>query len=327
MRSRLDPPEDQTTTASRMINVQSLTRHYGIMPAVDDVSFHIGKNEVVGLLGHNGAGKTTIMRMLSGYLEPSAGSIIVDGVDLATDPHIIQQQLGYLPENLPVYPDMMVADYLEYVATLKGIARQDRYQVVREALVDTDLMQQALDPINTLSRGFKQRVGVAQAILGEPRLLILDEPTNGLDPRQTAHMRRLIKRMAQTATVILSTHIMQEVEAVCDRVLMLRNGRLALDERLDDLRHSKTLLLGTGDSVASLASFLRRLPQVSSLQQTSEESGTMHFILQLHSHADMATAANNIAQCVIAAGASLYHLRPQVRDLDSVFRTVNPDGD
>ena len=324
----MGPPEaDLTTTTSRLINVHSLTRHYGITPAVDDVSFHIGKNEVVGLLGHNGAGKTTIMRMLSGYLEPSAGSIIVDGVNLAVDPHMIQQQLGYLPENLPVYPDMMVADYLEYVATLKGLAGQDRYQVVREALVDTDLLQQALDPINTLSRGFKQRVGVAQAILGEPRLLILDEPTNGLDPQQTAHMRRLIKRMAKTATVILSTHIMQEVEAVCDRVLMLRNGKLALDERLDDLRHGKTLLLGTDDSVPSLASDLRRLPQVSSLQQLSEESGTTHFALQLHSHADMSITANEIAQCVISAGASLHHLRPQVTDLDSVFRSVNPDGD
>jgi ABC-2 type transport system ATP-binding protein len=310
-----------------MIDVQSLTRHYGLTPAVDNVSFHIASNEVVGLLGHNGAGKTTIMRMLSGYLEPTAGSIVIDGIDLAKNPHIIQQQLGYLPENLPVYPEMMVADYLEYVATLKGIATGIRDAAVREALVATHLTQQALSPINTLSRGFKQRVGVAQAILGKPRLLILDEPTNGLDPGQTEHMRELIQHLAQTATVILSTHIMQEVEALCDRVLMLRNGQLALDDRLDDLRHRKALLLGTDDGVPLLASDLRQLPEVECLEQTMGEEGLIFYTLQLHAHADMATAGNNIAQCVVNAGAKLYQLRPEVRGLDSVFRAVNSDGD
>ncbi len=157
----------------------------------------IGNHEIVGLLGHNGAGKTTIMRMLSGYLEPTAGSIMIDGVNLASDARIVQQHLGYLPENLPVYPPMMVADYLDYVATLKGIPAPQRMQAVREALLATDLAERALDPINILSRGFRQRVGVAQAILGQPRLLILDEPTNGLDPNQTEHMRQLIRRLAR----------------------------------------------------------------------------------------------------------------------------------
>ena len=187
-------------------------------------------------------------------------------MNLATDARIIQQHLGYLPENLPIYPQMMVADYLDYVATLKGIPAPQRMQAVREALLATDLAERALDPINILSRGFRQRVGVAQAILGQPRLLILDEPTNGLDPNQTEHMRQLIKRLARRTTIILSTHIMQEVDAVCDRVLMLRNGRLALDQSLAELHHSKTLLLRTGTTAQPLASYLKRLPQVQSLE-------------------------------------------------------------
>ena len=309
-----------------MIEVQSLTRHYGKTPAVDDVSFHIGDNEIVGLLGHNGAGKTTIMRMLSGYLEPSAGTILIGGADLATQAHTVQQQLGYLPENLPVYPDMMVVDYLDYVATLKQIDRDERTLVIREALAATDLISRALDPISALSRGLRQRVGVAQAILGRPRLLILDEPTNGLDPHQTEQMRRLIKTLAKRATVILSTHIMQEVDAICDRVLMLRNGKLALDQRLQDLRYSRVLRLRTDATVEPLASYLRQMPQVASLARPTADNDFMHFTLHLHENADVDTAANNIAQCVIKAGARLYQLRAATRDLDSVFREVNTDG-
>jgi ABC-2 type transport system ATP-binding protein len=310
-----------------MIEVQSLTRRYGKTIAVDDVSFHIDNNEIVGLLGHNGAGKTTIMRMLSGYLEPTAGSIVIGGVDLATQAQTVQQQLGYLPENLPVYPEMMVADYLDYAATLKGISKKERYQEVRGALVATDLVKRALDPISTLSRGLRQRVGVAQAVLGRPRLLILDEPTNGLDPDQTEHMRQLIKKLAHRATIILSTHIMQEVDAICDRVLILRNGQLALDQRMRDLQQSRTLQLRTNAAVESLASYLRRMPQVASLKQSAAKSGIMQFSLQLHHNADMDTAANNVATCVIEAGARLYQLQPVTRDLSNVFREVNAGGD
>jgi ABC-2 type transport system ATP-binding protein len=309
-----------------MIEVQSLTRHYGKNAAVEDVSFNIGNHEIVGLLGHNGAGKTTILRMLSGYLEPTAGSIIIDGVSLANNARRVQQQLGYLPENLPVYPEMMVADYLDYVATLKGIPALERPGAVRAALLATDLTERALDPINILSRGFRQRVGVAQAILGQPRLLILDEPTNGLDPNQTEHMRQLIKQLARRTTIILSTHIMQEVDAVCDRVLMLRNGRLALDESLADLHDSNTLLLRTNTTEQPLASSLSRLPQVQSLESSAAADGHVHFDIHLHPNVDMDSAANHIAQCVIQSGAKLYQMQISTRDLDSIFREVYGNG-
>jgi len=309
-----------------MIEVQSLTRRYGKNLAVDGVSFTIGSGEIVGLLGHNGAGKTTIMRMLSGYLEPSGGSIDIDGAALATNAHQIQQQLGYLPENLPVYPDMMVADYLEYAATLKGVAAKDRYQQMREAISATALEERALDPINTLSRGLRQRVGVAQALLGRPRLLILDEPSNGLDPEQTEHMRTLIRKLARRATVILSTHIMQEVDAICDRVLMLRQGKLVLDAHLAQLRQSRTLQLRTNADIDALPDYLRRMPQISNIENVPTPGSQLQFLLTLHDNADPDTAANNIARCVVSAGASLYQLQPVVRDLESVFREANTGG-
>jgi ABC-2 type transport system ATP-binding protein len=310
-----------------MIEVQSLTRHYGKTVAVEDVSFRIGDEEVVGLLGHNGAGKSTIMRMLSGYLQPSAGTITIDGADPFSEDRTVQQHLGYLPENLPVYGEMLVADYLDYVATLKGIPAEQRMAAIREALLATDLAARALDPINILSRGFRQRVGVAQAILGQPRVLILDEPTNGLDPTQTVHMRRLIKRLAQRTTIILSTHIMQEVDAVCDRVLMLRSGRLALDQSLTELHQSTTLQLRTNAAVPELAGYLKRLPQVSAVDATWADEAYLHFDLHLHLNVDPDTAANNIAQCVVKAGARLFYLQQATRDLDSVFREVYGDGD
>jgi ABC-2 type transport system ATP-binding protein len=309
-----------------MIEVQLLTRHYGNTAAVEEVSFNIGDHEIVGLLGHNGAGKTTIMRMLSGYLEPTSGSILIDGLNLASDARAVQKHLGYLPENPPLYPEMIVADYLDYVATLKGITASRRMGAVREVLLATDLMERALDPIKILSRGFRQRVGVAQAIMGLPRLLILDEPTNGLDPNQTEHMRRLIKRLAQRTTIILSTHIMQEVDAVCDRVLILRNGRLALDQGLADLHDSKTLLLRTDAAVPALASYLNRLPQVASMDSIVDKDGFMRCDIRLHPRVDPDTAANNIAQCITKAGAKLYELQVSTRDLDTVFREVYNNG-
>lgn len=309
-----------------MIEAKSLTRHYGRTTAVDGVSFEIDDNEIVGLLGHNGAGKTTIMRMLSGYLEPSAGSIRIGDVDVVENPRDMQRTLGYLPENLPVYPDMTVVDYLEYAATTRGIASGDRMYAVCEALASTDLHDRALDRVDELSRGMRQRVGVAQAILGQPSLLILDEPTNGLDPAQTAQMRELIQLLARSATVVLSTHIMQEVDAICDRVLVLRKGQLALDSPLSALHTSNMLTLQAGGDAAALTASLARLPLVADVSHTMEHGGLVCFELTLVDGADTDAASSEVAQSVVGAGAHLYRLEVARRDLDSVFREVT-DGD
>ena len=307
-----------------MIQVQNLVRRYGKNTAVGNVSFDIKPNEVVGLLGHNGAGKTTIMKMLSGYLEPNAGSIHIAGIDMATGSREIQEQLGYLPENLPIYPEMLLADYLDYAATLKRIPAKERMDAVRDVVVAADLQDRILDPIDTLSRGMRQRLGVAQALLGKPRLIILDEPTNGLDPEQTDHMRRLIKQLARRATIILSTHIMQEVEAVCDRVLILSRGKLVLDETLQDLCCTSALRLRVCDGNPSLATYLERLPQVTKVvREANSAENQLSFTLNLHENSTPDTAANNITQCVVKAGARLYELKPLQRDLESVFREAS----
>ncbi|MFT6955727.1 MAG: ABC-2 type transport system ATP-binding protein [Halieaceae bacterium] len=310
-----------------MIEVQNLTRRYGKVSAVKNVTFKIAHHEVVGLLGHNGAGKSTIMKMLSGYLEPTAGSIHIDGHELANNARRVQRQLGYLPESSPVYPDMIVADYLDYGATLKGIAKVDRPIAIRAAIAATDLHERALDQISTLSRGLKQRVGVAQALLGKPSLLILDEPTNGLDPQQTASMRALIDALSKQATIILSTHIMQEVDAVCDRVLVLNHGKLVLDESLADLRCSNCFQLCTDDNISGLGALLRHLPQISTVSMVeSVGQGRCQYTLDLHDTANIDLAANNIGQAVINSGAKLYSLQPLVPDLETIFREATSTG-
>ena len=295
-----------------MIDAEELTRRYGETLAVDSVSFSIGGGEIVGLLGHNGAGKTTIMKMLTGYLEPSAGRVRVDGYDVADEPEAVQQRLGYLPENCPVYPEMTVVEYLDYVSGLRGVA--DSAAAIREVLAATDLTGRAFDPIGTLSRGYQQRVGVAQAIVHKPQLLILDEPTNGLDPSQTQQMRNLILRLAENATVILSTHIMQEVDAVCDRVMILRAGKLALDERLTELQRSERMVLRTdaGQEAVAVA--------VDGFAAVTRHGGGYAF----DGVADDPGRAE-LARRLVGAGIAVHGLAAQKRDLETVFREVSTE--
>lgn len=302
-----------------MLLVSNLSRSYGTFKAVDDVSFSIQNGEIVGLLGHNGAGKTTIMKMLSGYLEPDQGEVSVDEKNLAKSVKEIQSTLGYLPENLPVYPEMSVADYLDYAADLKGIPSQSKAEEIRRVVRQTDIGPKFLDPINTLSRGYKQRVGVAQAILGQPKLLILDEPTNGLDPTQTAQMRELIKELATSATVILSTHIMQEVEAICDRVLILNRGRLTVDAKLAELRESKHLLLATSLHPEQAEKSLASLSGVGSLVSVSSTDSVHNYRVVLAEKADNYQVGASIAKAIGAEKADLYQLQHETRDLESLF--------
>lgn len=298
-----------------MIEAQRLTRRYGDFLAVSDVSFAIDSGEIVGLLGHNGAGKTTIMKMLTGYLEPSAGAVQVDGVTVESDPLSVQSSLGYLPESLPLYPELSVVDYLEYAARLRGV---DPAVAVRKAIAATELESKALEPISTLSRGFKQRVGVAQAILHEPKFLILDEPTNGLDPSQTQHMRQLIQRLAESATVILSTHIMQEVDAICGRAIILRGGELVLDERLADLQRSNTFVLRSTPD-ADIESLLQSLSVTTSVAR--KDSGNW----QVEVSGELDSTAEAIAAAMVGGGHSLFELKLLKRDLETVFREVNEE--
>lgn len=306
-----------------MIEVEGLTRKYGDLVAVDDVSFSIGKGEVVGLLGHNGAGKTTIMRMLTGYIEPTEGSVVIDGMPLSDARLSIQRKLGYLSENAPLYPDMSVVRYLEYVADLRGVPRAGRPAVLRRALERTWLLDRALDPVGTLSKGYKQRLGVAQAIVHEPEILILDEPTNGLDPTQIFQMRSLVRGLSENATIIVSTHILQEVEAVCERVIIMVQGRIAVDARMSELQQSHRLVVGLGNPSDDAPERLRGIPGVAEVLPAEGPRGESY---GLELDAPMDEVAPSVAREAVERGWDLYRMSEQARTLESVFREVGEGG-
>lgn len=302
-----------------MLEVHNLNRKYNMFTAVDDVSFSITPGEIVGLLGHNGAGKTTILKILSGYLEPNAGSVLINGLALSEHRKLLQQKIGYLPENLPVYPDLSVGDYLDFAADLKGLIGAQKQAEIKRVLTATHIADKLLAPIGTLSRGYKQRVGVAQALLGQPQLLILDEPTNGLDPSQTQQMRDLIRAIARDATVILSTHIMQEVDALCDRVLMVRAGRLIIDAKLTELRRSRCLQLLTNIDQPGLQLLCRDLAGIEHIQLIKADNQQFLLRLQLNAAADINQQAAQLAKALVHAGADIYCLRAETRDLETLF--------
>jgi ABC-2 type transport system ATP-binding protein len=304
-----------------MILAENLTRKYGTFTAVEDVSFKIAPGEIVGLLGHNGAGKTTIMKMLTGYLEPTAGTITIDGHDVETDREAVQALIGYLPENCPVYPEMTVVDFLDYAAELKGVPDAGRPAALSRVIRATGLTEKATEPISSLSRGLRQRVGVAQAILHRPKIVILDEPTNGLDPSQIKHMRTLIKSLAENATVILSTHILQEVQSVCDRVIIVNRGRLALDASLADLNAERRLRVVTNGAPDALGPLVADFDGALKLN-TLPDAGKAHaYRLDLGDRTPE-DVAPKIARLLNDKGFDLIALHPEERDLETVFAEI-----
>lgn len=302
-----------------MLSVKNISRSYGAFKAVDDVSFAIGSGEIVGLLGHNGAGKTTVMKMISGYLEPDGGDITVNDRALADHLKKVQSEIGYLPESLPVYADMRVVDYLDYAADLKRLPRKNKLAEIQRVVNETDLKEKLFDPIATLSRGYKQRTGVAQAILGQPKLLILDEPTNGLDPSQTDQMRQLLRRIAESATVMLSTHIMQEVEALCDRVLIMSGGKLVVDENLQQLQRSNQLNVQATHNSQNVAQLISAVNGVSNVQPSADN----RYLVTVSDGVDPQQLSAALAQQLVGQGAALYAMAQQQRDIETLFREVN----
>ncbi len=302
-----------------MISVNGLVRTYGDFTAVDDVSFQIGQGEIVGLLGHNGAGKTTIMKMLTGFLEPTGGSITIDGLDISQEREAIQRKIGYLPENCPVYPEMTIIDYLNYAAALHEVPEAERLARVREAIAKTELAGKATQLINTLSRGYRQRVGVAQSLLHHPDILILDEPTNGLDPTQVQHMRNLIKEAAEHATVILSTHILQEVQAICDRVIIIRAGKKVMDSRMEELRSAHRLLVTVQAEPGKVDAALKDVAVIQSVEQLSNNDNRQSYALEFRDQAEPQQCAPAVASALLEQGCALYALQPEQRTLESIF--------
>ncbi len=301
-----------------MINVQALGKWYAETPALEDVSFSVQSGEVIGLLGPNGAGKTTLMKILTGYLHPTTGTATVGGLDVLAKIDKVQQLVGYLPENAPLYPELTVQSYLKMIADLRGIPAANQIAMISEAVHAVDLEDRLTRSIGTLSKGYRQRVGLAQAILHKPKLLILDEPTNGLDPTQIAQVRQLIKKLAYKATILLSTHILPEVEATCDRAIIIMKGKVRADARLSELASSSTALISFTEDDVKPESLLAEVPGVVNVKPRPQEEH-LTYAVTTDSPEDICPALFRLAA---EQNWPVSELRRDVRNLENVFNSL-----
>ena len=309
-----------------MIEVSHLSRNYGTFRAVNDVSFSIPTGHIVGLLGPNGAGKTTTMRMITGFLKPSGGTISIDGVNIEDASVASKRKIGYMPEAAPLYGDMIVEDYLRYIAYMQGENPDEKIP----RLCDECGLKEVMDKnISELSRGYRQRVGLAHALMHDPEILILDEPTSGLDPNQIGEVRNLIREIGKTRTVIVSTHILGEVETLCSRVIIIANGKLVADSPTDELRerygHKAALKLTAGGcSKDNIAAELKSIAGVENVSAVSGEAvtGDADAFSLLVSVSGTAEVRPALFKAIAAKGGWLYELAMQRNSLEDVFHEL-----
>lgn len=303
-----------------MIEVQDLRKNYGETEALRGISFSIERGQVVGLLGPNGAGKTTAMKILVGYLLPTSGTASVAGHDVVSEPRAVQQKIGYLPENAPLYHEMLVQDYLGFVADMRGLAPSKAKERIAQVAHDCAILEVLTRPIGHLSKGYRQRVGLAGALLHDPEILILDEPTTGLDPNQIVEVRSLIRRMGHAKTVILSTHILSEVEATCDRAVIIIDGLVRAQGALQELTRSREQVVSVRVSDEGEAlRVLNKLPGVASVRKTGSTDGFTTFRLLLAQDHDIGEA---VGAAVREHGWPLRELRRDDKSLEQVFREL-----
>ncbi|OHD25419.1 MAG: hypothetical protein A2064_03530 [Spirochaetes bacterium GWB1_66_5] len=318
-----------------MIEATNLGKRYGALEAVKGVSFGIQAGEVVGLLGPNGAGKTTIMKILTCFMYPSYGTATLGGCDVFTDPLAIKRQVGYLPENAPLYTDLNVMEYLDFIADARGLVGSHKAQRIGEVIGECGLEPVVYRGINTLSKGFRQRTGLAQAIVHNPQILILDEPTSGLDPNQIIEIRQLIKRLGQEKTVILSTHILQEVEATCNRVLILNEGRIVAQgttEQINRELRGEVILAVTvtggrqpGSTLAGLSGVREVLKNEPAGVKPGREAGANRFQLNLSVDPDSGVE-ERLFDWAVAEGYRIVALVPQRLSLEELFIKLTREG-
>lgn len=299
-----------------MIEVRELSKNYGPHKAIDRLSFSVKKGEVVGFLGPNGAGKTTTMKIITGFMPPSDGSVRVAGYDVFENPLEVKRRIGYLPETPPVYGEMTVESYLKFVARLKGVEKSRLHDLVERAIGKTDLNSVRNRLIQNLSKGYRQRVGISQALVSDPEVLILDEPTVGLDPRQVAEVRQLIKELAGHHTIILSTHILPEVQATCQRIIIINKGRIVAEDTLEGLSRrmagSGRVHVRVGQASDAVAAGLKSTPGVLALR----EPQTGVYEVDTDGNKEVAQA---LAAKVVSLGAGLLELREEASNLEDIF--------
>jgi ABC-2 type transport system ATP-binding protein len=308
-----------------MIHVKNVTRTYGAIEALRGISFDVASGEIVGLLGPNGAGKTTTIKILTGSLQPNDGTVEVNGLDVLEHTREVQALIGYLPETAPLYRELTVQGYLNMMAELRGIPEEERRDRISEAVYATGLADHLVRPIGQLSKGFRQRVGLAQAIVHKPRILILDEPTIGLDPTQVVEVRHLIRRLAKRSTVLLSTHILSEVEALCDRVIILINGRIRADAELSELASTSDAILVLNQETSGVDRALLDLDDVKGVEVIEAEGARpglefpTYRVLGRDGDTDLCPTVYDLAR---REGWPVRELRQDVRTLESVFNEL-----
>lgn len=297
-----------------MIEVSHLSKKYGERQAIADLTFSIGKGEVVGFLGPNGAGKSTTMKIITGFMAPSDGVATVCGFDVFENPIEVKKRIGYLPETPPLYTDMLVEDYLKYVTQLKQVAPGKASGLIERALKKTQLLDVRKRLISNLSKGFKQRVGIAQALVSDPEVLVLDEPTVGLDPKQVSEIRDLIRELRGEHTIILSTHILPEVQATCDKVIIIHQGRIVAQESIDKLSQLNEGFVVLTVRTAKSTDITSGIKAIESVQDV-EVIGERHYRIKLQTE----HAVEKIAEEIVKSGAGLLELSPQKANLEDVF--------
>jgi ABC-2 type transport system ATP-binding protein len=308
-----------------MINIKAsgLGHFYGPFQALADVSFDIEQGTVVGLVGPNGAGKSTTMKILTGCLVPTLGSAAFGGHDVVNDRLAAQRHLGYLPENAPLYRDMLVQDYLVFMARLRSVPAADRLGRVGAVVDACDLGSVLTKPIGHLSKGFRQRVGLAQALVHDPSILILDEPTAGLDPNQILEIRELIRGLGEKKTVVLSTHILSEVEAICARAIVIVSGRVHADEDLAQFGVVNSAMITLGHAPADARTKLLGIPGVTEVEAVAHEDGQARFRIHGDGHHRLLEDVGRVAS---EARWTVFELTPERRDLEDIFRRLQRTG-
>ena len=305
-----------------MIDVRRLQRRFGTILAVDDVTFTVSRGEVLGFLGPNGAGKSTTMKMITGFLAPTSGTAVVCGADIVAAPIAAKRRIGYLPEGAPCYPDMTAASFLRFIARVRGFDGAEARRRIELAIERTALHAVLAQPIETLSKGYKRRVGLAQALLHDPDVLILDEPTDGLDPNQKHEVRALINALAGAKAIIISTHLLDEVDAVCTRAIIIAQGRILADGTPAALearsRHHNAVRLSLARDGLDAARALMRLPGVASVDEVDDEEGRALMIFPRDGQSIVA----EVSDLVRAAQWPMTALRVERGRLDDVFRAI-----
>jgi len=308
-----------------LVEIDRLTKRFSFITAVNEISFRVDKGEVLGFLGPNGAGKSTTMKMISGFLAPDAGTVRVAGMDIADQPVAIKKRIGYLPEGAPLYPDMTPAGFLRFVGAIRGFSGEALSKCIRDTVDKVNLESVVEQPIGTLSKGYKRRVGIAQAILHDPEVLILDEPTDGLDPNQKHEVRTLIQEMARDKAIILSTHILEEVDAVCSRAIIVSGGNIVADGTPSELEakspyHNAVTLLVRDVSPAEIQKYLANLSGVSSAECVEQE-GKVHCTVYPENHCPILAMVSGAAREQAWKLEEIYVQRGRLEDVFRSFTT------